>query len=87
MESAKVYNWLTSGDRLQQYERGKVQCRQSGERYPPICKKKVTTCYTQCYTILNCVICYYKLFPSLVSGVSATLTCPGLALNHSAWII
>lgn len=65
MEPAKVYNRLTSRDRLQQYERGKVQCTQSGERYLPIWKKKVTMCYTQCYTVLHYVICYYKLFPSL----------------------
>lgn len=65
MEPEKVCNWLTSGDRLQQYERGKVQCRQSGERYLPIWKKKVTTCYIQCYTALYYVICYYKLSPSL----------------------
>lgn len=65
MKPAKAYNWLTSGDRLQQYERDKVQCRQSGERYLPIRKKKVIMRYTQHYTLLSNVIYYYKLFRGL----------------------
>lgn len=55
MKPAKVYHLLTSGDRLQQYEKDKVQYRRSGERYLPIRKKKVIMHYTQCYTLLQTI--------------------------------
>lgn len=46
MKTVKLQKLLTSKDRLQQYGRDKVQCRQFGERYPPIDKKQNYTLHT-----------------------------------------
>lgn len=68
-EANIIYNLRTSEDRLQQYERDKVQCRQSDERYLPIRKKKGIMHYIQCYTLL-----YNATNLEILPGLSATLT-------------
>lgn len=78
-EANIIYNLRTSEDRLQQYERDKVQCRQSDERYLPIRKKKRNYAL---HTMLHTIVQRHKLGNS--SWFISYLNIACLALNYSA---